>query len=79
MVIKSDDGLPFPVFQPEIAGNGGVMLVGFAVSIDPSVELALADSKPADESIDRNAGFIAPCSGKVNNGVTGIMGNPDAG
>jgi len=78
-VIKSDDGLPFPVFQPEIAGNGGVMLVGFAVSVDPSVELALADSKPVDEPLDRDAGLPVPCSGKVYDGVSCIMGNPDAG
>jgi hypothetical protein len=59
-VIKSDDGLPFPLFQPEIPRNGGVMLVGFAISFDPGVELALADGKPADKQIDRDTGFIAP-------------------
>jgi hypothetical protein len=59
-VIKSDDGLPFPLFQPEVPGNGGVMLVGFAVAIDPCVELALADGKPGYEPIDGNPGFIAP-------------------
>lgn len=78
-MIKTNDGLPFPLFQPEIPGNGGVMLIGFAVAIDPGVELALADSKPADESIDRDAGFIAPCAGEINYGVSGIMGNPNAG
>jgi hypothetical protein len=60
IVIKSDDGLTFPLFQPKIARNGGVMLVGFAISIDPCVELALADRKPAYEPIDRDTGFIAP-------------------
>jgi len=59
-VIESDDCLPFPVFQPEIAGNGGVMLVGFAVPVDPSVKLALADRQPADEPLDRDAGFPVP-------------------
>jgi hypothetical protein len=59
-VIKSDDSLPFPVFQPEIPGNGGIMLIGFAVSIDPGVKLALADGKPADEPIDRDTSFLAP-------------------
>jgi len=78
-VIKTDDGLPFPVFQPEIAGDRGVVLIGFAIPIYPGVELALADGKPADEPIDWNAGFIAPGSGKVNYGVSRIMGNPDAG
>ena len=55
------------------------MLVGFAVPVDPCVELALADGKPADEPIDRDASLIAPGLGKVNNGVSRIMGNPDAG
>jgi hypothetical protein len=59
-VIKSDDGPPFPVFQPEIARNGGVMLVGFAVPVDPRVKLALADREPADEPLDRDAGLPVP-------------------
>jgi hypothetical protein len=59
-VIKSYDGLPFPFFQPEISRDGSVMLVGFAVSVDPGVELAFADGKPADEPVNRNAGLIAP-------------------
>lgn len=79
VVIKSDDGLPFPVLQPEIAGNGGIMLVGFAVPVDPGVKLALADRQPVDEPLDRDAGLSVPCPGKVYNGVSRIMGNPDAG
>jgi hypothetical protein len=59
-VIKSDDGLPFPVFQPEIARDGSVMLVGFAIPVDPGVKLALADRQPADEPLDRDAGFPVP-------------------
>jgi hypothetical protein len=59
-VIKSDDGLPLPIFQPEVARNGGVMLIGFAVSVDPSVKLALADRQPADEALDRDAGLPVP-------------------
>jgi len=55
------------------------MLVGFAVPVNPGVELALADGKPVDKPIDRDVGFIAPCPGKINNGVTRIVGNPDAG
>jgi len=79
MVIKSDDGLPFPVFQPEIARDGSVMLVGFAIPIDPSVKLALADREPADEPLDRDTCLPVPRSSKVYNGVSRIMGNPDAG
>lgn len=79
LVIKSNDCLTFPLLQPEIPGNKGIMLVGLAIPIDPGVELALADAKPGYEPIDRYAGLIAPRLGKVNNGVSSIVGNPDAG
>jgi len=78
-MVKGDDRLPFPFFQPEITGDGGIMLVGFAVPVDPGVKLALADRQPVDEPLDRDAGLSVPCPGKVNNGVSRIMGNPDAG
>jgi hypothetical protein len=54
------------------------MLVDLAVPFDPGVELALADGKPSDEMRDRDVRFTAPCPDKVNNGVSRIMGNPDA-
>ncbi len=55
------------------------MFVDFAVPFDPGVKLALPDGKPGDEMRNRDIGFIAPCLDKVNYGVSGIMGNPDAG
>ena len=55
------------------------MLVGFTVPMDPRVEFAFVDRKPPYEPFDRDFGFIAPCPGKINNGVSRIMGNPDAG
>ena len=54
------------------------MFVDLAVSLDPSVELAFADSKPGDEMDDRDLGLIAPCLDEVDYGVSRIMGNPDA-
>ena len=60
IVIKSDDGLPLPVFQPEVARDGSVMLVGFSVPVDPRVKLALADREPADEPFDRDTGLPVP-------------------
>jgi len=59
-VIESDDGLPLPVFQPEISWDGGIMLIGFTIAFNPGVELALADCEPTDEPIDWDTGFIAP-------------------
>ena len=78
-MIKGDDCLSFPFFQPEIAGNGGVMLIGLAVAVNPRVKLALADGKPGDESFERDIGLSGPEPGEINDGVSGIMGNPDAG
>jgi len=78
-VIKGDDCLSFPLFQPEIAGNGGIVLIGLAVAVDPRMELALADGKPVDEPLERDIGLSGPGPGEINDGVSGIMGNPDAG
>jgi hypothetical protein len=77
-MVKGDDRLPLPVLQPEIAGNGGIMLIGLAVPIDPGVELALADGKPSDKSLERDVGLFRPGPGEINDGVSRIMGNPDA-
>ena len=55
------------------------MLVDLAVAFDPCVEFALADSKPIDEIRDRDAGLLVPFLDKVNDSVSCIMGNPDAG
>ncbi len=40
IVIKTDDGFPFPLFQPKIPRNGSVMLIGLAVAVNPRIELA---------------------------------------
>ncbi len=55
------------------------MLVNPAVAFDPCVEFALADGKPVDEMRDRDASLIVPFLDKVNDSVSRIMGNPDAG
>ena len=79
IVIETDDGLAFPFFQPEIARNGGIVLIGLAVPVDPRVELALADGKPVHEPLHRDIGPSGPGPGEINDGVSRIMGNPDAG
>jgi hypothetical protein len=55
------------------------MLVDLAVPLDPVVELAFAYGKPGDKACDRNFCFSAPDVGKIDDGVSRIMGNPDAG
>ena len=77
-MIKGDDRLTLPVFQPEISRDGCVMLIGFPVPVDPSVELTLADRKPFHEPLGWNVGLLGPDPGEINDGVSRIMGNPDA-
>jgi len=55
------------------------MLVDLAVPFDPGVELAFANRKPVDVMSDRDVCLIAPFLDEVNDGVSCIMGNPDAG
>ncbi len=75
---KPDDSLPFPFLEPEIARDRRIMLVDFSVPPDPVVELAFPDGKPGDKAGDRNLGFGAPCVREIDDGVSRIMGNPDA-
>jgi hypothetical protein len=79
-IIKAepDNRLLLPVFKPEISRDGGIMLVDFSVSFEPVVKLAFADRDPGDKARDRNLGFSAPEVGEIDDGVTRIMGNPDA-
>jgi hypothetical protein len=41
--VELDDLLTLPVFQPEISGNWGIVIVGFTVALEPVVKLALGD------------------------------------
>ena len=42
LVVKLDDRLLFPIFEPPVAGNPSVVFVDFAVALPPVVELAQA-------------------------------------
>jgi len=55
------------------------MLVDLAVPFDPGVKFAFSDRKPVDVMRDWDAGLIAPSLDKVNDGVSSVMGDPDAG
>jgi len=49
--VEPDDLLMLPVFEPEIARYWGIVLVGFAVALDPTVKLALGDREPRNEPV----------------------------
>ena len=52
--MKLDDRLLFPVFEPPVAGNPAVVLIDFAVTFSPVVELALTDADPLNDLLGRD-------------------------
>src|SRR5262249_13924676 len=45
----------------------------------PIVELAGGEAQPADESSQRDLGALGPVPEEVDDGVAGVVGNPDSG
>ena len=76
--VKPDDLLPLPIFQPKISRDGGIVLVGFPIPLDPGVKLALSNREPGHEVMQSYFSFLRPLPGKINDGVASIMGNPAA-
>jgi len=74
--MKVDNGLFLPVFEPEVAGNQGVVLIGLAVTALPIVILAGANAQPGDKMRHSDAGAPGPALDEVNNRITDIMGYP---
>jgi hypothetical protein len=48
-VVIVENGLPFPVLKPEVAGDLSIVFVGFSVAILPRMELARAQFQPAQQ------------------------------
>jgi hypothetical protein len=64
--MKIDDGLPFPVFQPEIAGNPCVVFIGLAVALTPVIELTGPDAQPLNEPAGADLGFLRPAPDEID-------------
>ena len=77
--MEVEDGFLLPVFEPPIAGDQGVVLVGQAVAGAPVVELAGGESQPGDESPGGDLGTLGPAGDVVDDGVTDVVGNPGPG
>jgi hypothetical protein len=56
--MKVEDGLLLPLFQPEIPGNPGVMLIALTVAVPPVIELAGRDAEPSQEQPDSDLGLL---------------------
>jgi hypothetical protein len=75
---EGDDAQFFIVGEPMIAWDPGVVLVDLAEAFFPVVELAGADADPADDSTEGDFGLVAPGAEEIDDGVTGIVGDPAA-
>ena len=60
------DGLFLSVFEPVIAGNPGIVLVGLAVAVLPGVPLGGGQPQPQQEAGDGNAGFVGPAVDEID-------------
>jgi hypothetical protein len=67
------------VAEPVVAGHPGVVLVDLAEAVLPVVELAGADADPGEETTGGNVRLVAPGTDEIDDGVTGIVGDPVAG
>src|SRR5216684_3421819 len=77
--MESDDGLLFPILQPEIPGNPAVVLVHLAVALPPVVELAGGDIEPPDEPPGADLGHLRPAPDEIHDLIPRIVRNPDPG
>lgn len=77
--MKINDGLLFPILQPEISGNPGVVLIELTVAIPPVIELAGRDAEPSDERPDSDPGLLRPSLDEIYDLVPCLLRNPDPG
>jgi hypothetical protein len=75
-VVKIDNGLFFPVLEPPVAGDLAVVLVDFAVTVLPVVELASAQAEPTQEPTRWKLRAAGPMLDVVDDLITRVMGNP---
>jgi hypothetical protein len=76
--MEVDDGLLLGVFEPVVAGDPGVVLVGLAVAVLPGMPLGGGQADPQKEGEDGEAGFAGPAVDEVNDLIAGVVGNPAA-
>src|SRR6202008_1460665 len=77
--VEVEDGLAFLGLEPVVTRDPAVVLVDLAVAVLPEMPLGSGDADPQQEAGNGDAGLIGPAVDEVNDRVTGIVGNPDAG
>lgn len=58
--MKVHDGLLFPLFQPEIAGNPTIVLIDAAIAFPPRVEIACRPFEPNNEAPGADLRLLRP-------------------
>lgn len=73
---KGADAILFVVGEPMIARHPRVVLVDFAETPFPVVELAGADAEPTLEAGRGDLGFVRPDVDEIDDLIACIVGNP---
>ena len=79
LAIKVEDGLLFPLFEPEISGNPTVVLVDAAVAPALGIELARRDAEPLDETLGMDLGLLGPAPHEIDDLVAHVGRRPGFG
>jgi len=69
----------FVVGEPVVTRNPGVVFVDLPEAQFPIMELAGSDADPRKEATDGDLRLVAPVPDEIDDGVTGVVGDPAAG
>src|SRR6185312_6491826 len=76
--VEVEDGLSLLDFEPVVARDPSVVLIGLAVAVLPRVPLAGGQAEPQQEAGDGDAGLVGPAVDEIDDAVAGVVGNPEA-
>jgi hypothetical protein len=76
--VEVEDGLLLVVFEPVVARDPGVVLVGLAVAVLPRVPLGGGDPQPEEEASDGDPGLVGPALDEIDDLIAGVVGNPES-
>jgi hypothetical protein len=74
--MEVEDGLPLLGFEPVVARDPGVVLVGPAVAVLPGVPLGGGQAEPQQEAGDGDAGLAGPAVDEIDDLIAGVVGDP---
>ena len=78
LAVEVKNGLFLDIFEPVVAGDPGVVLVGLAVAALPGVPLGGGQADPQQEATNRDAGLVGPAVDEIDDGIAGVVGSPDS-